>query len=85
MTLCVLQASQETVVVYPGEKGSDGCEASWSGLQMLLRSKHFKEGILMLRCTASILDVYKLSTEVMVTDSSYVETSPREAPSTGGN
>ncbi|XP_042227896.1 uncharacterized protein LOC121870197 isoform X2 [Homarus americanus] len=76
-------ASRETVVVYPGETDSEGCEASWSGLQMRLHRDHFQEGVLILRCTASILHVYRLSTEVMITDSNYIESSPRESPSTG--
>ncbi|KAK8728049.1 hypothetical protein OTU49_009362, partial [Cherax quadricarinatus] len=77
-------ASRETVVVYPGETDSDGCEASWSGLQMLLQHEHFQQGVLILRCTASILHVYRLSTEVIITDSTYIESSPREGASTGG-
>ncbi|XP_071531963.1 uncharacterized protein [Panulirus ornatus] len=78
------QASRETVVVYPGETDTEGCETSWSGLHMLLQREHFQQGVLMLRCTASILHVYRLSTEVMITDSHYVESSPREGASTGG-
>ncbi|XP_071531896.1 uncharacterized protein [Panulirus ornatus] len=78
------QASQETVVVYPGETDGQGREASWSGLHMWLQGQHFQRGILVLRCTATILNVYKKSSEVIIADSSYIESSPREDASTAG-
>ncbi|XP_045599116.2 uncharacterized protein [Procambarus clarkii] len=79
------QASRETVVVYPGVPDGQGREASWSGLHMWLRREHFQQGgVLVLRCTASILTVYRKSSEVTVTDSSYVGSPPPEGASTAG-
>ncbi|XP_064105967.1 uncharacterized protein LOC135215337 [Macrobrachium nipponense] len=79
-------ASRETVIVFPGESDSMGRKASLSGLQMWLRSEHFTGGQgLLLRCTASILDLYRKSTDVLITDSNYIASSPREGASTGGS
>ncbi|XP_042886739.1 uncharacterized protein LOC122262676 [Penaeus japonicus] len=61
------KALRETVVVYPGDTDSEGREASWSGLQMRLRPEHFREGVLVLRCIATILHVYNISSEILIT------------------
>ena len=84
--VCLFQASrEETVIVFPGERDSMGRTSSLSGLQMWLRSEHFAGGQgLLLRCTASILDLYEKSTDVLITDSNYIASSPREGASTGG-
>ncbi|XP_068232530.1 uncharacterized protein [Palaemon carinicauda] len=79
-------ASRETVIVFPGESDNMGRKSSLSGLQMWLRSDHFAGGQgLLLRCTASILDLYRKSTDVLITDSNYIASSPREGASTGGS
>ncbi|XP_064116611.1 uncharacterized protein LOC135222455 [Macrobrachium nipponense] len=78
------KASQETVILYPGETDSLGRVSSWSGLQMWLSHHHFSRGILVLRCTASILDYYSRSSEIAITSADYVDVVPRERASTGG-
>ncbi|XP_063850798.1 uncharacterized protein LOC135094551 [Scylla paramamosain] len=80
------KASHETVVQYPGHTDSQGCTASWSGLQMVLRHAHFRKGVLSLTCTASIAHVYRKSTQVVVADPSYRPPylPPLEGASTGG-
>ncbi|XP_068244013.1 uncharacterized protein [Palaemon carinicauda] len=78
------KASQETVILYPGETDSLGRVSSWSGLQMWLNHHHFSRGILVLRCTASILDNYSRSSEIAITSADYVDVVPRERASTGG-
>ncbi|XP_042206075.1 uncharacterized protein LOC121855256 [Homarus americanus] len=75
---------REIVVTYPGEWDGEGRVSAWSGLHMWLRAHHFREGVLVLRCTASILHVYRVSTELIITDGNYMQTSPREGASTGG-
>ncbi|XP_068203003.1 uncharacterized protein [Palaemon carinicauda] len=80
------QASRETVIIYPGDTDTVGRESSWSGLQMWLTTQHFKHGGgLLLRCTASILHFYRMSTEVLIASPRYIESSPREGASTGGS
>lgn len=79
-------ALHETVVQYPGHKDSQGCTASWSGLQMVLTHSHFRNGVLTLRCTASIAHVYRSSAQVVVPDPDYRPPypPPLEGASTGG-
>ncbi|XP_064085820.1 uncharacterized protein LOC135200971 [Macrobrachium nipponense] len=79
------KASRETVIIYPGDTDTVGRESSWSGLQMWLTTQHFQHGGLLLRCTASILHFYSMSTEVLITGPRNVESSPREGASTGGS
>nr|XP_053644906.1 uncharacterized protein LOC128697299 [Cherax quadricarinatus] len=76
------QASHATVVQYPGKTDGEGLEASWSGLHMCLQKEHFQEGVLVLRCTASILNVYKKSSQVTIFDSRYEGSDPPEGEST---
>ncbi|XP_047477885.1 uncharacterized protein LOC125031267 [Penaeus chinensis] len=78
------KALRETVVVYPRDRDSEGRESSWSGLQMCLRREHFRNGVLVLRCIATILHVYNISSEIRITDSSYIQSAPREGASTAG-
>ncbi|XP_069190282.1 uncharacterized protein [Procambarus clarkii] len=75
---------RETVVTYPGESDGSGRVSAWSGLHMWLHAHHFTHGALVVRCTATILHVYRVSTELVITDGRSLHTSPREGASTGG-
>ncbi|XP_069960177.1 uncharacterized protein [Cherax quadricarinatus] len=75
---------RETVVTYPGDNDGTGRVSARSGLHMWLHAHHFSHGALVLRCTASVLHVYRVSTELVITDGRSLHTSPREGASTGG-
>nr|XP_045598990.1 uncharacterized protein LOC123758592 [Procambarus clarkii] len=83
-TTALRTGPRETVVTYPGESDGSGRVSAWSGLHMWLHAHHFTHGALVVRCTATILHVYRVSTELVITDGRSLHTSPREGASTGG-
>ena len=56
----------ENVLEGQVKRNQDGLETSSLKLRLLLRSDHFKNGLLKVKCVASVLDVYQMSHETSV-------------------